>query len=191
MYMDGFKLTLANNKEPCLNLFLPDWTLDTPAKFYAAMGGCFLLALFVEGLSAWRYRIVRSVKQSHRRDHQQSNTQILRLVVAAFHGLQGLVGYFLMLAIMTFSVELLLSVTLGLAVGYGVFFQYEEALGRVHVTTNPCCSFLEGEARETLSQDDEEEVQGAEVLQEAAPPTNTPLPTDTTNSLSGADQQAV
>ena len=159
MYMEGFKFTLANS-EPCLNLFFADWTLDSPRKFYAAMVGCFFLAIFVEGLSALRYRIVHSVKLAHRRgDQQQSSTQGLRLVVSIFHGLQGLVGYLLMLAIMTFSVELLLSVAVGLAVGYGVFFQYEEAFGRVHVTTNPCCSFLEGEARETQTQQEEEEEQ--------------------------------
>ena len=157
MYMEGFKFTMAN-EEPCLNLFFADWTLNSSTKFYAAMVGCFFLAIFVEGLSALRYRIVRSVKQAHRRgDQQQSSTQGLRLVVSVFHGLQGLVGYLLMLSIMTFSVELLLSVAVGLAVGYGLFFQYEEAFGRVHVTTNPCCSFLEGEARETLTQEEEGE----------------------------------
>ena len=159
MYMEGFKFTMAN-EEPCLNLFFADWTLNSSTKFYAAMVGCFFLAIFVEGLSALRYRIVRSVKQAHRRgDQQQSSTQGLRLVVSVLHGLQGLVGYLLMLSIMTFSVELLLSVAVGLAVGYGLFFQYEEAFGRVHVTTNPCCSFLEGEARETLTQEEEEDEQ--------------------------------
>lgn len=158
MYMEGFKFTLDED-QPCLNLFFHDWTLDTRAKFYFAVIGCFGLAIFVEGLSAFRYRIVRSVKQAHRRqgEQQQSSTQALRLVVALCHGMQGLVGYLLMLAVMTFSVELFLSVVLGLAVGYAVFFQYEEALGRVHVTTNPCCSFLEGEARETQTQEEEEQ----------------------------------
>ena len=158
MYMEGFKFTLAEDEQPCLNLFFPDWTLDTASKFYTALVGCFCLAMFVEGLSAFRYRIVRSVKQAHRQG-DQSSTQTLRLVVALCHGMQGLVGYLLMLAVMTFSVELFLSVVLGLAVGYAAFFQYQEALGRVHVTTNPCCSFLEGEARETLTQEEEEEAQ--------------------------------
>ena len=161
MYMEGFKFTLANNDEPCLNLFFPDWTLDTPDKFYAAVGAVFLLAIAVEGISALRYKIVRSVKGVHRR---AAPSQALRLVVTVLHGLQGLLGYLLMLSIMTFSVELLFAVVLGLAVGYGVFFQYEEALGRVHVTTNPCCSFLEGEARETLAEEDEEEEEEDEVV---------------------------
>lgn len=183
MYMEGFKFTLAN-EEPCLNLFFADWTLDSSSKFYAAMVGCCFLAIFVEGLSALRYRIVRSVKQAHRGrvgggDQQQRSTQGLRLVVSIFHGLQGLVGYLLMLAIMTFSVELLLSVAVGLAVGYGVFFQYEEAFGRLHVTTNPCCSFLEGEARETQTQEEEEEEEQVVLMQQqqTTNPQSPPQPT--------------
>lgn len=160
MYMEGFKFSLAS-KEPCLNLFFPDWTLDSQSKFFAAMAGVFFLAIFVEGLSNLRYRIVRSVKIAHRRSGGDNappkSTQMLRLVVTAMHGLQGLVGYLLMLAIMTFSVELLFAVVFGLAIGYGIFFQYEEALGRLHVTTNPCCSFLEGEARESQEMVEEEE----------------------------------
>ena len=156
--MDGFKFSLAD-EEPCLNLFFPDWTLDSKPKFYVAMVGVFFLAIFFEGLSSWRYRIVLSVKLAHRRnvDTGPNSTQMLRLVVTLMHGLQGLVGYLLMLTIMTFSVELLLTAVSGLAVGYGIFFQYEEALGRLHVTTNPCCIFLEGEAREIQDEEDEEE----------------------------------
>uniref|UniRef100_A0A7S3PAP3 Copper transport protein n=1 Tax=Amphora coffeiformis TaxID=265554 RepID=A0A7S3PAP3_9STRA len=173
MYMDGFKFSLAG-EEPCLNLFFPDWTLDSRQKFYAAMAGVFFLAIFVEGLSNLRYRIVHSVKLAHRRrdDVAPKSTQMLRLVVTLMHGLQGLVGYMLMLAIMTFSVELLLAAVLGLAIGYGIFFQYEEALGRLHVTTNPCCSFLEGEAREIQEEAEEEEEEETEVIVQETPATN-------------------
>lgn len=163
MYMDGFKFSLSGDEHPCLNLFFADWTLDTKGKFYAALFGVFALAVIVEAISTFRYRIVRSVKKAHRRasssssqSQSQRSTQILRLFVTLLHGLQGLLGYLLMLATMTFSVELLLAVVLGLAVGYGIFFQYEEALGRLHVTSNPCCNFLEGEARETQTEQDEE-----------------------------------
>eukprot|EP00977_Amphora_coffeiformis_P024114 scaffold15089_cov168-Amphora_coffeaeformis.AAC.6 len=150
------------------------WTLDSRQKFYAAMAGVFFLAIFVEGLSNLRYRIVHSVKLAHRRrdDVAPKSTQMLRLVVTLMHGLQGLVGYMLMLAIMTFSVELLLAAVLGLAIGYGIFFQYEEALGRLHVTTNPCCSFLEGEAREIQEEAEEEEEEETEVIVQETPATN-------------------
>ena len=150
MYMEGFKFSLLHT-EPCLNLFLPSWTLDTVTKFHLAMVAVFAVSFLLEGLSAWRYRIVKSVQR-----HQQSSSGILsttfglRLVVTLMHGLQGLLGYLVMLAVMTYSLELLLTVVAGLALGYAVFFQYEEALARVHVTTNPCCSFLKGEARETI-----------------------------------------
>ena len=58
-----------------------------------------------------------------------------------------------MLATMTFSVELLFSVVLGLALGYAIFFQTEDAFLEEmrHVTTNPCCAFMEEEAKEVRS----------------------------------------
>jgi hypothetical protein len=155
MYMDGFRFSLQGN-QPCLNLFFPEWTLDSKAKFYGALVGIFLLALVVEAISTFRYRIVQVAKKAHRRSEGTAGTSsrtsvvCLRLSVTVLHGVQGLLGYMLMLATMTFSVELLAAVVLGLALGYGFFFQRAEALGRLHVTSNPCCSFLEGEARETM-----------------------------------------
>jgi hypothetical protein len=174
--MDGFRFSLSETNiegqqpsHPCLNLLFPSWTLDTREKFYLAIVGVFFASFCLEGLSAWRYRIVQSVRHQQQRHRQQQSTstgtaqasssrsttlpppvstQGLRFVVTLLHGLQGLLGYLVMLAVMTYSAELLFSVVLGLALGYAAFFQFEEAFGRVHVTSNPCCSFLKGEARE-------------------------------------------
>merc|ERR1719384_462579 len=55
-------------------------------------------------------------------------------------------GYILMLATMTFSVELLLCVIVGLGIGFILF--YDERDG--HVTTNPCCSFMQSESDERI-----------------------------------------
>ena len=187
MYMDGFQFSLAHAQAhtndthhalpPCLNLLFPSWTLDTREKFYLAIVGVFLASFCLEGLSAWRYRIVQSVRQQQQSSRDGAgggphpsgevttqaqaaassttppppppvSTQGLRFVVTLLHGLQGLLGYLVMLAVMTYSAELLFSVVLGLALGYATFFQLEEAFGRIHVTSNPCCSFLKGEARE-------------------------------------------
>jgi len=68
-----------------------------------------------------------------------------------------------MLATMTFSVELLFSVVLGLSLGYAIFFQTEDAfLAERHVTTNPCCAFMEEEAKEVRS--------STSILEDAASP---------------------
>lgn len=83
---------------------------------------------------------------------------LVRWTIVLLHGLQALVGYILMLAIMTYSVELFLMVILGLTTGYATFFgkdvgggdEHDEdtAVAAVHVTTNPCCNFMQDEASE-------------------------------------------
>lgn len=100
------------------------------------MFGVILLAVMVEGISKLRFIAQRNLRSTH---HKYK-----RSLITALHGLQALVGYILMLATMTFSVELLICVIFGLGVGYGVF--YED--GDNHVTTNPCCNFIQGEADE-------------------------------------------
>ena len=111
----------------------------------------FLLAVVVEGMSRIRRSVVLSARRAHPslEDLESWNPTKLRLAVTMLHGLQALMGYMLMLATMTFSVELFFAVVLGLATGYAVSFQQGEAIAQQqHVTSNPCCNFMEGEARE-------------------------------------------
>lgn len=134
MYMDGFRFTLAGNFETqCLNLFFPSWTLNTKGKFVAAMFGVTALAIATEGISALRLRLHKSMVPGTKR----------KATIMAMHGFQAFMGYMIMMVTMTFSVELLLCVVLGLGIGYGIFFDDATAS---HVTTNPCCSFMEDEA---------------------------------------------
>ena len=58
-----------------------------------------------------------------------------------------------MLATMTFSIEILICVVVGLGAGYAIFFQRDEEFlhNNGHVTTNPCCSFMDNEAKEVQS----------------------------------------
>jgi hypothetical protein len=51
-----------------------------------------------------------------------------------------------MLATMTFSVELLLCVMMGLGCGFAIFYDDHDT----HVTTNPCCNFIQDEANERI-----------------------------------------
>ena len=104
----------------------------------------FALAVLVEGFSKLRHKVVRASKQ------QPSHLPpaLLRLAVTTLHGLQALLGYILMLVTMTFSMELLFCVCCGLAVGYAVFFQTSQEEDLIHVTSNPCCEFMEEESRE-------------------------------------------
>jgi hypothetical protein len=120
------------------------------------MIGVALLGVFVEGVAKLRHRTVKAAKRAHvSNDLQSWNLQLLRFAITLLHGSQALTGYILMLATMTFSIELLLSAVFGLALGYALFFQTEEHyLGNSgHVTTNPCCGFMEEEAKELRRED--------------------------------------
>lgn len=152
MYMDGFRFSLKGG-QPCLNLFFPEWTLDSKGKFVAAMVGVLLLAVAVEGVSKLRYCIIRAAKASYRSpDQNQWNLTLLRFGISSMHGAQALFGYIIMLATMTFSLELLSCVILGLGIGYGVFFQTDDVFRESgHVTTNPCCAFMEDEVKDLHS----------------------------------------
>lgn len=131
----GFRFSLAGGA-PCLNLYFPSWTLDTREKFWIAMLGIFLLSIATEGLSKTRSLLSKRLKGG-----------IKRWTITLLHGLQALVGYILMLATMTFSVELLFCVILGLGTGFAIFYDDEDS----HVTTNPCCNFIQEEFNERAS----------------------------------------
>jgi hypothetical protein len=129
MYMDGFRLSLAaSSNNPCLNLYFPEWTLNTRSKFWCAMMGIIALGVVTEGISKVRSMLSKRLKGN-----------IKRWSITFLHGLQALVGYILMLCTMTFSVELLACVIMGLALGFAIFYD-EDGL---HVTTNPCCNFIQ------------------------------------------------
>jgi hypothetical protein len=140
MFMDGFRWALKGDGT-CLNLYFPGWTLDTRGKFVAAMFGVVLLAICTEAISRFRHNI--SVKQ-RRSTTGLADRKQLGLMQIGLHGLHAFTGYILMLATMTFSLELLVCVITGLVIGYILFGgdTYN------HVTTNPCCAFLEDEANE-------------------------------------------
>lgn len=161
----GFRFSLRGNQS-CLNLLFPGWTLDTEAKFYIAMMGVFLLAVSVEGFSKLRHRVVRAARLNAMQG-RTSKALWLRSSVTLLHGMQALLGYTLMLVTMTFSLELLMCVVAGLALGYAVFFQQlacsfdtsDDEVDSVsdearHVTSNPCCEFMSEESREVTPAND-------------------------------------
>ena len=121
MYMDGFRFSLSG-KQPCLNLYLPGWTLDTKAKFLWAMMGIIILGIVMEGISKLRSHLSKRLSGFAK-----------RWAITLVHGVQALVGYILMLATMTFSLELLGCVILGLSLGFALFYDDDD----LYVTNNP------------------------------------------------------
>lgn len=100
------------------------------------MLGIFGLAALTEGISRVRHQLFKKARSASQDEHSKYS-----LLQTSLHGLHALMGYMLMLATMTFSLELFFSVILGLVFGYVLFGGDEQT----HVATNPCCAFLEDE----------------------------------------------
>jgi Ctr copper transporter family len=158
--MDGFRFSMFG-RQPCLNLYFPSWTLDTRLKFVAALFLVFGLSFAAEATSKFRHNLS---KRPIGRDYQARRTR--QMIISGLHGFQALLGYVVMLATMTFSVEILLSVVLGLSAGYFYFFAGEVGL-EGHVTTNPCCNFMQDESdeREQRQQQQQQQEVSASVAQ--------------------------
>ena len=138
--MEGFRWTLQGGHS-CINLYFPSWTLNTQGKLIGAMVGVLVLSMATEGISKLRHHL--SVK-SRLVTTSLATKRRLSVLQTFLHGVHALTGYVVMLATMTFSLELLLCVIFGLILGYACFSGYDYS----HVSTNPCCAFLEEEAQE-------------------------------------------
>ena len=162
--MDGFRFAMVGN-QPCLNLYFPSWTLDTRSKFVGSLILVFLLSFATEGISKFRHTLSSRPVLGRERRHSK---RIRQVQISALHGVQALLGYVVMLATMTFSVEILLSVVLGLSSGYYYYFAGEIGL-EGHVTTNPCCSYMQNESDDQAQrQHQQQQQQSAMPLQESS-----------------------
>eukprot|EP00526_Cylindrotheca_closterium_P020842 CAMPEP_0113649554 /NCGR_PEP_ID=MMETSP0017_2-20120614/26334_1 /TAXON_ID=2856 /ORGANISM="Cylindrotheca closterium" /LENGTH=207 /DNA_ID=CAMNT_0000561941 /DNA_START=17 /DNA_END=637 /DNA_ORIENTATION=+ /assembly_acc=CAM_ASM_000147 len=141
MYMDGFRWTLKEEGNSCLNLYFASWTLNSKGKVFGAMVGVFLLAVLAEGISKIRHNLSLRARDVSTPLSERRKIAIFQTLL---HGLHAFIGYTVMLATMTFSLELLCCVIFGLTTGYFVFGGESYS----HVSTNPCCAFLEDEALE-------------------------------------------
>jgi len=131
MYMDGFHWSLKG-ESGCINLFFASWMLNSTGKFIGAMIGIILLGISTEAVSR-----LRRVVANRARNSTTEESLKYSLYQTSLHGLHALSGYLLMLAVMTFSLELVLSVILGLTIG---FFRFGDV---TLPTATPCCAFLE------------------------------------------------
>jgi len=140
MYMDGFRLTLSQNHDaPCINLFFPQWTLNTRERFFLAMAGVLLLGVAIEGVATTRTKYLAKVGLTEG-GRRESSVRV-QLVMTLCHGLQACMGYLLMLVTMTYSIELFLCTVSGLSVGYFISLSYRALPSSS--ATSPCCDFSE------------------------------------------------
>jgi hypothetical protein len=119
MYMDGFQSAFGR-QNTCIALFISAFKLDTAAKFVAGMLGVVALGILAEALvSVRRARAAKGVAG--------------RLEASLGYGLQLALGYLLMLAAMTYAVELFISAVTGVAIGHALFRTDRAA-------APPCCA---------------------------------------------------
>ena len=119
MYMNGFQSAFSR-QSTCLALFVNAFTLDTAAKFIVACFGILALGILAEALVAFRRsRAEKGVAG--------------RFEAAIGYGLQLALGYLLMLAAMTYAVELFMSAITGVALGHALFRTDRAA-------APPCCA---------------------------------------------------
>lgn len=140
MFMEGFTSSLRSrwwrapttpvreDKPMCLNLFFTGWTLDTEGKFVGACVGVLLLGILAEAFSALRRLRARRSGSFER---------------AVLYGGQLALGYFLMLAIMSYSVELFASAVVGVVLGHWLFAASARAPFFFAMPAD-CCAGLEG-----------------------------------------------
>ena len=109
MIMQGFVtygLTGSKTK-PCVILFFQSWVLNTPWKFWLGTLGVFGLGALVE--------LVATIAV------HPTNSKLSRFLQAALYCFRMTLAYLVMLAAMTFCVEIFTAVVLGLGVGHAIF----------------------------------------------------------------------
>ena len=125
MHMDGLELFPTH----CINLLLGSWKLDSPLKFYGAVAGTAVFALLFE-VATWVRRTL------HARQVAEPRATKWRVATALLYTVQVLWGYLLMLITMTYQIELLLAVVLGLGGGHAAL-NWSEPPGNGAVLCHP------------------------------------------------------
>lgn len=146
-YMDGFQWAWMG-ESGCLSFYFPSWQLDTRHKFVLACFVVFAMGVWCEAVSRWRHDLSQKTRRAAaaaRNGNQGSGgasqrRQATRLwyLQILLHGVSGLSAYVLMLATMTYSLEFLCAIILGLMTGYFVFGgdSYKHA-------GSPCCALFD------------------------------------------------
>ena len=113
MYMDGFQFTFKNSNNPCLVFLSKNYVLDTPIKFIVAIILMYLIGITSNLILHHTSKVVKNINSN------VHNNNVCTVEVRLFflQILNGMVTYVLMLIVMTYSIELLLSIALGEATG--------------------------------------------------------------------------
>ena len=133
MYMDGFR-SGSGSLVPCVVFLFDGWAITSRGELAAACIGTVFVGLLAQAIVG-----VRPVARA--RLAQLSRPACVVAEVFLFAS-QVLLGYLLMLIAMTYQVELLVSVVLGLAAGHGllvVLTLRDDGKLPVEGNAEPCC----------------------------------------------------
>lgn len=129
-----------------VTLLFDFWRTDSWLSYAFTLLACFIFSIFYQYLEDRRLRFKLISSGSPQAGGDSTTTPLLvgtkggkwsagRILGAALFGVNSGIGYFLMLAIMSFNGGVFVAVVLGLAVGYFVFRSGEED---VMVVDSPC-----------------------------------------------------
>lgn len=128
MYMDAFKVASARSTNGCVLLLFKEWELDTKAKMVIACIGVFFLGMFTDVVIQTRRRLGDLVPDGI----------VGNLLLGLAYGVQLTLGYFVMLIVMIYSVELFLCVIFGFVCSHTLFYARNKAA--VDAGATPCCA---------------------------------------------------
>jgi Ctr copper transporter family len=123
--MDGWHWSTTFSSLDCLSYLVPSWRLETQWKFHGVLLYTFGLAVLLSALSCVRVGVLATSTSTLTRDARPpplngaNNSKALLLLF--LHTIQALLGYVLMLVVVTYSIELLLAAIAGLVTGHVVW----------------------------------------------------------------------
>lgn len=120
--LEGFQLA-SGSSSSCILYIFPGANVDTPFKYVIAVLGTFLAALCYELLRARREQMTAALQStststSSSTSLPSSSLPHYDILIAVLYTLQTILGYFLMMLVMTFDIALFVAVSAGLGMGY-------------------------------------------------------------------------
>ncbi|KAG8375772.1 hypothetical protein BUALT_Bualt10G0135100 [Buddleja alternifolia] len=128
-------------------ILFDSWKTDSYLNYFLSLFACFLFSVFYQYMEDRRLRIKQFSVSKAPEPSSSVNTPLLfskfggrnwsasRFAVAILFGINSAIGYFLMLAVMSFNAGVFIAVVVGLAVGYLLFRSGDE---EVVLVDNPC-----------------------------------------------------
>ncbi len=130
--LDGFQFAFgslsSSSSSSCILYLFPGANVNTPFKYAVALLGtcglamCYeLLRAHREQLVAWKNAAMTSLSTLQPQPQQQLSSSFLPdhdLLIAVLYTIQSMLGYVLMMLVMTYDISLFVAICTGLGVGY-------------------------------------------------------------------------